>query len=550
MTRFTPASVRAFAAYRAAGLRHRASLALDPLRDRHDPDRRRYFPDDPDQLTGYRDRFDASARVLDPFLARSADIRNGDRDPVAVVVMPWFGTPSPWYAIALGLGLARQGRRVTFVWHDLPFPGRQAAHELQNAAIGRALRRLGDRFDIVRASRVTESIPGADDAAVAADLAAQNATWFLRAATDLLPRERGLEERMRASLARDLPRVRALVRRGGFDLLVVSGGVLLGSGCYMQAARDQGVRAATFDAGLGWTVVCTDGVAAQQTDLTRAFDMLRAELGDDTDAVVTAAREEYERRRLGSDATSYQQASAAGAATGGPRTVLVPLSVMFDTAALGRHHLFADSREWLVETVDAARRATDDPIVVRQHPSERRVVERSRFDAGAIVAEAFGDDPQVRFLPAEDPTNTYDILDRSHLVLPFVSTIGIEAAALGVPVVVGGRCYYSDMGFVWSASTRDEYAALVARGARGELPVLPDQTDRAWTCYYLNAVCQRVWTDFTAQPPDYWRWVARHPDELFADPQVRDILTALDDDVPLPILRHRRFSTGGDPNPT
>ena len=32
--------------------------------------------------------------------------------------------------------------------------------------------------------------------------------------------------------------------------------------------------------------------------------------------------------------------------------------------------------------------------------------------------------------------------------------IGIEAAALGKPVVVGGAVYYADLGFVWSASTR------------------------------------------------------------------------------------------------
>jgi len=46
---------------------------------------------------------------------------------------------------------------------------------------------------------------------------------------------------------------------------------------------------------------------------------------------------------------------------------------------LGRHHLFEDSRHWLVESVATVLHATDDPVIVRQHPSERRPAERSRF---------------------------------------------------------------------------------------------------------------------------------------------------------------------------
>jgi hypothetical protein len=152
----------------------------------------------------------------------------------------------------------------------------------------------------------------------------------------------------------------------------------------------------------------------------------------------------------------------------------------------------------------------------------------------------------VRFVPAEAPINSYDLLEEARLVLPFVSTIGIEAAALGKPVVVGGAVYYADLGFVWSASTREEYTNLLTRGARGELPELPDQRDHAWRCYYLNAVCQRVWTDFGCQPVDYWRWVGRDPYELFDEPEVDDLVTAIEDDVPVPILRHRRLQA---PNP-
>ncbi len=152
--------------------------------------------------------------------------------------------------------------------------------------------------------------------------------------------------------------------------------------------------------------------------------------GRDAD-IINVAREEFERRRMGTDATSYQHALARTSSPAArPKSILVPLSVVFDTAALGRHHIFTDSREWLVETVATVLRATDDPVIVRQHPSERR----DRTSAAASTRarswrEAFGVEPTGPVRRREDPVNTYDLLEESRLVLPFVSTIGIEAAA-------------------------------------------------------------------------------------------------------------------------
>jgi Capsule polysaccharide biosynthesis protein len=539
----TARTVRASAVHRARRLGRRLARGWDPVRDLFDPGRSRYFPADPDALEGYREHFTDSARAFDVFLRRGRDLRSGnDGEHVAIVVMPWFGTPSPWYAVALGLGLAGRGHRVTFVWHDLPFTRRNSDLDLQNVEIGRVLRGLRHRFPVLRVSgqrRAPCAEPG--DAEVIDELVQQNLTWVTRGAVALAPREQRLADEMREGITNALPRVRSLMRAHDFDVLVVPGGVLLASGVYLQTAREHGVRAATFDAGLGWTVVCTSGVAAQQTDLTRAFAMLPDEPGGRGLDIINVAREEFERRRAGTDATSYQHASAHVVTGREPKSILVPLSVVFDTAALGRHHIFTDSREWLVETIAMVLRATDDPVIVRQHPSERRAHERSRFDARAIVAQAFASNPQVQFVPAEDPSNTYDLLQESRLVLPFVSTIGIEAAALGKPVVVGGSVYYANLGFVWAPSTRDEYFSVLVRGARGELPELRGQRDLAWRCYYLNAVCQRVWTDFTCQPPDYWRWVRHEPHELFDEPEVDDILMAIEDDVPVPILRHRRL---------
>ncbi|GMU77900.1 MAG: hypothetical protein AMXMBFR46_06980 [Acidimicrobiia bacterium] len=550
-------ALRAFARYRAGRLRERVVRWSDPVRDRSDPARRRYFPADLDRLDGYRDHFVATARVFEPFLDRCAGIGSGGAgsgggQTTAVVVMPWFGTPGPWQAVALGLGLARRGCEVTFVWHDLPFPEPSTFTDRQNEEIGRVLRRLRRRFPVVRLGDVpvrTALEPA--DHEVVDELASQNLTWAVRAAADLDPDDERLRARMRASLAATLPKVRGVVEGRGPATVVVPGGVLAGSGCYLAAGREAGVRVATYDAGLGWAIVGTNGVAAQQTDLARAFTTLWDDPAIDAAGLIDTARAEFERRRSGDDQTGYQHprpgaaarsttALPAGSGSAPGHAILIPLSVPFDTAALGRHHLFEDTRAWLVQTIGVLLEQTRDPIVVRQHPSERRPEERSRFDVAAVLRSAFGSNPQVELIAADDPANTYDLVEASRLVLPFVSTIGIEAAALGKPVVVSGAVYYAGLGFVRAPTSRGEYLDVICRGARGELDPLPHQTDRAWVCYYVNAVCQRVWTNFTGQPPDFWRWVTRTPDDLYNDPAVADMITAIVDDVPLPVVRHRR----------
>ena len=526
----------------------RLADARDALVDRLGGRPARYVPVGHDTAEGFRDRFPASGRAFRAFLRRSRHLRNGSGAGVAVVVMPWFGSPVPWFAIATGLGLARLGRHVTFVLHDLPVPEEPRYLAGEVTAMEAALDLVRDRFPVVRASEAVP-VPGPDaarDATLVDDLAAQILVWTSRGAAWPADHEIAGAARTRELLLAALPRVRSVVAGLDADYLVAPGGVLVASGLYLHAARERGVRAATFDAGLGWSVVSADGVAAQQTDVSRAVRMLEAEAGPRRDAVVAAARVAYADRRAGTDAMAYQVADPVGAAGETPGLVLVPLSVMFDTAALGRSHLYPDPAEWLVETVRLLLAETDVPVVVRQHPSERHAAERGRFDPTAILAAALGPQPRLEVVLPEDDRNTYDLLDAAGLVVPYVSTIGIEAAAVGKPVVLGGDAYYGELDIAWTAVDRAAYEDLLRRGARGDLGPAPAAGDRAWLCYYLNAVTARTWTDFTPQPTDFWRWVVRDPDDLFAEAAVADLFTALDADVPLCLVRHRRRVADGE----
>jgi hypothetical protein len=471
---------------------------------------------------------------------RSAEVSDGPR--IGVVIMPWVRTPVPWYATMLALGLERRGRQVILLWDDTQFPREVSA---QNRVIRRVLRSLGGSHPIVHLS---DQIPSSSDdpfadAAAVERLAQQNVTWWLRGAPPA-PRDANWADGIQTALAERLPLVRAALDQLGVECLVLPGGVYGSSGLYCLAAAERGTRVATFDTDRGVAQLCVDGVAAQNGDLARAFTVLCEEPRDVKDQAIEIARAEFRSRVEGSDRYGYQAVGArpgSGAPSGG---VLLPLNVEWDTAALGRHVAFTDTIDWVTSTVEAALELHSGPVVVRQHPSERRPGQRSRLDLASVLRDRFGEEPRYSFVAADDPVSSYDLLDSVDLVLPFTSNIGIEAAALGKTVLLAGASFYADLGFTWFATSRDEYIALLRRGLIGDLPPWPEQEERAWLCYYLVAVRNRIWTDFTSHPDDFWSWVDRSPDELFAEPEVADMLAAIDEDVPVSLLRHARSVLG------
>ena len=347
---------------------------------------------------------------------------------------------------------------------------------------------------------------------------------------------------MSDSLTNSLPRIRGALDHVDVDLVVVPGGVYGTSGLFRLLAAERGCRVATFDATPTLAKICVDGVAAHSMDIPRAFAALLDSGIETRRAARELAQEEFELRQAGRDRRALQ-AVPSQSTSNSEDCVLMPLNVEWDTAALRKHAFFADTVDWVTSTVAEVLRLDAGPVVVRQHPAERQERVRSKLDLASILLDRFGDDPRVRFVPADDPVSTYDLIRSARLVLPFVSTVGIEAAAIGRPVVPSGSPYYADLGFVWAATSRDDYLDLVRRGVRAALPLLPDQTERAWLCYYLATICNPVPTYFTPQPSDFTDWCRRAPDELFGDRAVSDLLEALDRDIPVSLLRHTRISS-------
>ena len=456
------------------------------------------------------------------------------------VVQPWLHSAVPWFVITVALGLSQREWRVRVVWDDTGFGPNTISQRMVQGSISRVLKKLPHS---IRQTWLSKVLP-AEDGLLSKErlqcLVNLNTVWRYRCESPP-PSSMTYSKSVEESLRRTDRKIKTLVHQHSPKMVFVPGGIYGSSGLFMELRR-LGIRVATFDSGPGILLACTDGIAAHLDDIPTAFQLLS--ISDDW--VVTAAQSELERRKKGSASESHkrdplvcQATSATG--RGEPVGILMPLNQSYDAAALGKHRVFKGQTEWMLETVAWSLENTNLPIVVRRHPVERIKEYTSLDDYRAILSAKFGQDIRIRYVSEDTPINTYDLINNARVIVPYTSTVGVEAAAMGKPVVTESNSYYADLGFVWSAKTHDQYFKLLTLALEGNLTV--DETKRhdAWKCYYLTQCCNFVYSLFTPMPEDYDKWVRMNPAELFSMPEVSDVIESLDAHLPLAIVRHNRL---------
>jgi hypothetical protein len=463
-----------------------------------------------------------------------------DAANVAIVLIPWMGTAVPWFCLVMGLFLARRGSRVTFILDDMPFAGDTRSSAMQARCIKKVLQVMNNRFTTVTLSdhRVDVSLD-AEAAASIDRLAALNAIWALRGEM-IQPKRARLARRAARQLRKSYGAIRDVVTEGDFDMMFIPGGVWGSSGVWMDQARRIGSRVSSFDSGgYGTLLLAVNGIACQLQDIPRAFAELKTDIQVDSHrALVTrTAMDEMNKRRAGTDKFSSQVKGSNAVYSEYAGGILIALNSSWDSAALGMHDVFAGSAEWIVATVRYLLDNTTVPVIVRQHPAERLDIARTSDDYADLLAKNFGTHERLHFIAAGQAINSYDLMEQVAAVITHTSTIGLEAAANGKPVITASRAYYAGLGFVWKAHTEQDYEGFLADAAAGRLQVTPAMAADALACYYLTQCCNWVYTPFTV--PDFDTWINTGIVDLIAQESVQRVVQAVDQNIPAAILNHR-----------
>lgn len=158
------------------------------------------------------------------------------------------------------------------------------------------------------------------------------------------------------------------------------------------------------------------------------------------------------------------------------QTVPVFTNVIFDTSQPHSNVLFPDMFTWLDRVLAIARDHPETLFVIRAHPDELRpgTAKQSRETVRDWVANSGALNlKNIHFIDALEYVSSYELIQKSKFVMVYNSSIGLEAAIMGMPVLSAGRSRYTRYPTVFFPATVDEYNLKIVEmldTARIEVP--------------------------------------------------------------------------------
>lgn len=177
-----------------------------------------------------------------------------------------------------------------------------------------------------------------------------------------------------------------------------------------------------------------------------------------------------------------------GLADARPLVVMFP-NILWDSAVVGMDLGFASMGDWVIAGIRWARAHPELYLVVRLHPAEVKLTNHPTLErmTDHIRREIPTLPANVRIVPPESPISSYSLINAARVGLVYTSTVGLEMAARGIPVVVGAGTHYRGLGFTTDPVTPDEYWAAVDGLLNSAVPGEADQRVRSLARRYAYA---------------------------------------------------------------
>jgi hypothetical protein len=179
------------------------------------------------------------------------------------------------------------------------------------------------------------------------------------------------------------------------------------------------------------------GIALTEDETTRLRQLFAARQRADL-------WENFARRWQDQPARGGEHARAALGLDQRP-VVLLATNVLGDSLTLGRQIFSESMAEWIARTVQYFAGREDVQLVIRIHPGEVLTHGTSMESVVRGVLPTLPD--HIRLIGPQEKVNTYDLVDVADVGLVYTTTVGLEMALQGLPVIVAGQTHYRERGF-------------------------------------------------------------------------------------------------------
>lgn len=140
-------------------------------------------------------------------------------------------------------------------------------------------------------------------------------------------------------------------------------------------------------------------------------------------------------------------------------TALLASNVIWDLAALNKQILFSDMMDWIIQTIKWFGTHPQFQLIVKPHPAELHPsIPATKENVIDVLKRKKIKIPQnVIILTPKTKVTVYQLFPIATIGLVHTTTVGIEMAASGIPVITTGRSPYHGFGFTIDPKNRNEY---------------------------------------------------------------------------------------------
>ncbi len=303
------------------------------------------------------------------------------------------------------------------------------------------------------------------------------------------------------------------------DVVIVPNGTIQELGIVYRVAKQMGIRVVTYEF----------GDQRQRIWLAQNAEVMRQE----TDGLWAARNgnslspEQLERmrslfmaRQRGALWENFARSWQGTPAQGGSKIrqqlglderplVLLATNVLGDSLTLGRQIFSQSMAEWISRTVQYFAGRPDSQLVIRIHPGEVLTHGQSMAE---VVHQVLPRLPEhIRLIGAKEKVNTYDLVEAADVGLVYTTTVGMEMAMYGAPVIVSGATHYRGRGFTYDPDSWVNYFKLLGQmlGRPEGFKLTRQQVESAWEYAYRFFFeyprpfpwhLVRAWEDYKTRP--------------------------------------------------
>lgn len=135
--------------------------------------------------------------------------------------------------------------------------------------------------------------------------------------------------------------------------------------------------------------------------------------------------------------------------------ILIPLNIMFDSAVFGLDRVFETPEEWFVKTVRFLAE-NNMSVAIKESPNDPVGQSLNWLHYDSLIAD-YIDGKNIIYFDRKTDINIYNLIQNSKVILPYSSSVGIEAAILNKAVIIHTNCCYQYEDFVINTKNEEDY---------------------------------------------------------------------------------------------